>query len=139
MPRPVKTVLGIEGGAVIQTTGGLCCDGWQAEGFSLAAAVIAGRALARAVHGNGTLVAVGLVAVGLVAVVAAVIFVLHRVHRSLPASLLAVSAATVIAQATGPDVARIGTLPASLPSRRSRRCRCSGSVTCSVPPSQWRR
>ncbi len=37
-----------------------------------------------------------------------------RIHRALPSSLLAVAVATAIAQFTGADVARIGTLPSSL-------------------------
>ena len=40
---------------------------------------------------------------------------LPRLHRSLPASLLAVVAVTVVAEATGAQVARIGALPSSLP------------------------
>lgn len=38
-----------------------------------------------------------------------------RIHRSLPASLLAVVVATIVAGATGWDVATIGALPSSLP------------------------
>ena len=73
-------------------------------------AVVAGRALVRAAHGNGTLAAVGLVTV-----VAAIMVGLPRLLRSLPASLVAVTVVSVIAQATGVHVARIGALPASLP------------------------
>jgi len=40
---------------------------------------------------------------------------LPRLHRSLPASLLAVLAVTVVAEAAGSEVARIGALPSSLP------------------------
>lgn len=54
-------------------------------------------------------------ALGLVALVAAVMVVAPRLHRSLPASLLAVAAATVTAEALDLQVARIGSLPASLP------------------------
>ena len=71
--------------------------------------VVATRAIRETVVGNGTIVAVALVAV-----VAAVMLVAPRLHRSLPASLLAVIAATVIAEAANSDVARIGTLPSSL-------------------------
>jgi SulP family sulfate permease len=71
--------------------------------------VVAARAIGETVDGNGAIVAVGLVAV-----VAAVMLVVPRLHRSLPASLLAVIAATVIAEAADSDVARIGTLPSSL-------------------------
>ena len=38
-----------------------------------------------------------------------------RIRRSLPASLLAVAAATLVAQVSSLDVARIGSLPNSLP------------------------
>jgi SulP family sulfate permease len=71
---------------------------------------VAARAVRHAVQGDGTIVAVGLVAV-----VAAVMLVAPRLHRSLPASLLAVVVATAIAETAGFDVARIGTLPSSLP------------------------
>lgn len=40
---------------------------------------------------------------------------LPRLHRSLPASLLAVAVATLVAEGAGMDVARIGALPSSLP------------------------
>jgi SulP family sulfate permease len=40
---------------------------------------------------------------------------LPRVHRSLPASLIAVTAVTVVAELTHLDAGRIGVLPASLP------------------------
>ncbi|HEX7442787.1 MAG TPA: SulP family inorganic anion transporter, partial [Acidimicrobiales bacterium] len=53
--------------------------------------------------------------VALVALVALVMVVLPRLHRSLPASLLAVVAATVGVRVTGWDVATIGALPSSLP------------------------
>jgi SulP family sulfate permease len=56
------------------------------------------------------------VAVGLVALVAAVMVAAPRVHRALPASLLAVAAATAVAAALDLDVATIGALPSSLPS-----------------------
>jgi sulfate permease, SulP family len=72
--------------------------------------VVAARAVQEAVRGNGTLAAVAVVVL-----VAAVMVVLPRLHRSLPASLLAVVVATVVTQLTGVDVARIGTLPDSLP------------------------
>jgi SulP family sulfate permease len=52
----------------------------------------------------------------LVAVVVAVMLAAPRLHRSLPASLLAIAAATGLAQAAGLDVATIGTLPSALPS-----------------------
>jgi SulP family sulfate permease len=56
-----------------------------------------------------------LAAVGLVVLVAAVMVVIPRLHRSLPASLLAVAAATVVAELADLDVGRIGHLPSSLP------------------------
>ena len=54
-------------------------------------------------------------AIGLVALVVVVMVVAPRVRRSLPASLLAVTAATMVAQAFSLPVTRIGTLPRSLP------------------------
>jgi sulfate permease, SulP family len=56
-----------------------------------------------------------LAAFGVVGVVVATMVVLPRLHRSLPASLLAVAAATVVAEVAGLDVARVGAIPASLP------------------------
>ena len=41
--------------------------------------------------------------------------VVPRLHRTLPASLLAVVLATVVVEAAGLDVAQIGSLPGSLP------------------------
>ncbi len=52
---------------------------------------------------------------GLVLLVVAVMVVTPRVRRSLPASLLAVLAATVVSRAADLDVASIGALPDSLP------------------------
>jgi SulP family sulfate permease len=72
--------------------------------------VVAARAVGEALQGDGTSAAVALTAL-----VAALMLVLPRLHRALPASLLAVIAATVVAQATGAEVASIGTLPDSLP------------------------
>lgn len=56
-----------------------------------------------------------LAALGLVALVAAIMTLAPRIHRSLPASLLAVAVATVVAEVAGLDVSRIGSLPSSLP------------------------
>jgi SulP family sulfate permease len=53
--------------------------------------------------------------VGIAVLVAVVMVVSPRVHRSLPGSLLAVAAATAVAQAADLDIARIGSLPSSLP------------------------
>jgi SulP family sulfate permease len=52
---------------------------------------------------------------GIVALVAVVMVVLPRVHRALPAALVAVGAATVLAEVAGMPVARIGHIPAGLP------------------------
>lgn len=71
-------------------------------------ALVAGRAVIDSTT-NGSLRA--LVLVGLVV---AVMVGAPRVHRSLPASLLAVIAATVVATAAGWDVASIGALPSSI-------------------------
>ena len=72
-------------------------------------ALVAGRAVANAVdHGHGA-------ALGLVVLVAAIMAVTPRLHRSLPASLPAVGLATIVAEAGDLGVARIGSLPSSLP------------------------
>ena len=73
-------------------------------------ALVAARALREAIDGNGTLAAVALVLV-----VAVVMSLLPRLHRALPASLIAVVVATVAATILDLDVARIGVLPDSLP------------------------
>src|SRR5436190_687966 len=49
----------------------------------------------------------------LVGLVAAVMVLLPRLHRSIPASLVAVVVATLLAATTGWDVATIGRLPSS--------------------------
>ncbi|MPV35772.1 SulP family inorganic anion transporter [Georgenia subflava] len=48
--------------------------------------------------------------------VIALMLVLTRIRRSLPASLIAVAAATVVVELVDLDIARIGALPAALPS-----------------------
>lgn len=60
--------------------------------------------------GNGKLAAIGLVAL-----VAVVMTLAPRLHRALPASLLAVTVATLVSKLGSVDVARIGRLPSSLP------------------------
>jgi SulP family sulfate permease len=72
-------------------------------------AAVAFRALADGLDA-GSLEALGLVLLVIVVMVGA-----PRLHRTLPASLLAVVAATVVAVVAGWDVATIGTLPSSLP------------------------
>jgi SulP family sulfate permease len=54
-------------------------------------------------------------AVALVLLVVTVMIIVPRIRRSLPASLVAVVAATAVAQAASMDVTRIGALPSSLP------------------------
>lgn len=72
-------------------------------------ALVAAKALADAFsHGE-------LAAVGIIALVVAIMVGAPRVQRSLPASLLAVAAATAVAEMTHLDIARIGRLPGSLP------------------------
>jgi sulfate permease, SulP family len=73
------------------------------------AAAIAVRAVRRSLTDGH------LAAVALVVLVVAVMVVTPRVRRSLPASLLAVTVATLVAQVASLRVARIGTLPRSLP------------------------
>ncbi|HTK15065.1 MAG TPA: SulP family inorganic anion transporter [Acidimicrobiia bacterium] len=55
-------------------------------------------------------------ALGLVALVAVVMTVVPRLHRALPASLIAVAVAACVTKVGSLDVARIGRLPSSLPS-----------------------
>ncbi|WP_426308926.1 SulP family inorganic anion transporter [Cellulosimicrobium sp. E-16] len=52
---------------------------------------------------------------GCVALVAATMLLLPRAHAAIPASLVAVVLATVLVEALGAPVPRIGTLPSSLP------------------------
>ena len=52
---------------------------------------------------------------GLLVLSVALTAALPRLHRSVPASLLAVITVTVVAELTGVDVARIGALPSGLP------------------------
>jgi SulP family sulfate permease len=73
-------------------------------------AVVAWRALRDALSGAGSIAAVGLVTV-----VAAIMIMLPRLRRALPASLLAVVSATALAQLAGLGVPRIGSLPDRLP------------------------
>jgi SulP family sulfate permease len=73
-------------------------------------AVVAARAAADALSGDGALWALGLVGV-----VVAVMTIVPRLHRGVPASLLAVVAATLLVRAVGADVSVIGELPDSLP------------------------
>lgn len=76
-------------------------------------AAVAVRAIADASTDIGTNRV--LVSLGLVATTVAVLLVVPRLHRSLPASLLAVAITTVVAQVADADVAHIGALPDSLP------------------------
>jgi SulP family sulfate permease len=57
----------------------------------------------------------GWAALGLVALVGAIMIALPRLHRGLPASLFAVGTATLVAELAGLHVARIGHIPAGLP------------------------
>jgi SulP family sulfate permease len=72
-------------------------------------AAIAGRAVARAAsEGRGAAVAITILTI-------AVLVVMPRLNRALPASLIGVVVATIVAEATHLDVVRIGHLPSSLP------------------------
>ncbi|MGD9998760.1 MAG: SulP family inorganic anion transporter [Ilumatobacteraceae bacterium] len=73
-------------------------------------AAVAARAAADFARGDGVLAAVGVVVM-----VALVMVVVPRLHRALPASLLAVLVATVVTETADLNVARIGSLPSSLP------------------------
>lgn len=66
-----------------------------------------------ALSSAGTSVSPGAVTIGIV--VAVVMLVTPRLSRTLPASLIAVAVATVLAEGVLPDIARIGALPAGLP------------------------
>lgn len=72
-------------------------------------AVVAARALLDApAHGS-------VAAVVLAGLVVATMVLAPRLHRTLPASLIAVALATVVAEVAGWDVATIGALPSGLP------------------------
>ena len=73
-------------------------------------AAVAVRAVGEAVGGGGMWWAFGLVAL-----VVAIMVGVPRIHRGIPASLLAVVAATIVARLGGADVGVIGALPSSLP------------------------
>jgi sulfate permease, SulP family len=73
-------------------------------------AVVAARALGDALGGDGTWWALAVVGV-----VVAVMLIVPRLHRSLPASLLAVVVATVVVEIADAPVALIGSIPDSLP------------------------
>jgi len=73
------------------------------------AALVAGRSLLTYVEHPAFAV------VGLLAVAVALTALLPRLHRSLPASLIAVVVTTVLAGATGAQVTRLGALPGRLP------------------------
>lgn len=53
--------------------------------------------------------------IGIVALVIALMVALPRIHRSLPASLIAVGAATIVAESTQLGITRIGAIPSALP------------------------
>ena len=72
-------------------------------------AIVAVRALAQVVSKGNRASTV------LVAVVIALMIVLPRMHRALPASLVAVGVATLVAQVAHLHVSRIGAIPSSLP------------------------
>jgi SulP family sulfate permease len=71
-------------------------------------AVIAGRTIVESLGSES------IAALGLVAIVVAVMVLAPRVHRALPASLLAVVVATAAAALAGWNVATIGALPSAL-------------------------
>ena len=72
-------------------------------------AAVAGRAVVKSFDGGS------IQAIGIVVLVAAIMVSLPRIRRSLPSSLIAVLVATIVAQVTTLDIARIGSLPSSLP------------------------
>ncbi|MEV0890584.1 SulP family inorganic anion transporter [Promicromonospora sp. NPDC050262] len=80
----------------------------------LTAAIGASGATAEAL-GRLALDATTLWALAVVLLVAAVLVLLPRLHTAIPASLVAVALATVLAEVAGAPVARIGALPHALP------------------------
>lgn len=72
-------------------------------------AIVAAKAIGDAFSDGST------AAFGIVVLVAFVMLLTPRLHRSLPASLVAVVVATVVAQLADLDIGRIGLLPDSLP------------------------
>jgi sulfate permease, SulP family len=72
-------------------------------------AAVAAKSVVKA-FGNGSMQAIGVVVL-----VAAIMIGVPRLRRSLPASLVAVAVATIVAKLGSFDVARIGSLPSSLP------------------------
>jgi SulP family sulfate permease len=73
------------------------------------------NAAAVAVAAIGDWAGEGSTALAIVAVAAATMVLVPRIHRTLPASLIAVAATTALAELLGLDVARIGHIPAGLP------------------------
>ena len=72
-------------------------------------AVVAARAIGHVTTSTGPK------ALGVMALVALIMVFGPRLRRSLPVSLIGVAAATLLAEVASLDVARIGTLPSSLP------------------------
>lgn len=72
-------------------------------------AAVAGRAVLDAFDSGQ------IAAIAITLLTVAVLVVLPRVHRALPAPLIGVAVATVVAQAAGLDIADIGAMPGSLP------------------------
>ncbi len=72
-------------------------------------ALVAARAVGDSIDAGS------LAAVGLVALVVAIMIGAPRIHRTIPASLLAVLIATVVASVADLEVATIGALPSALP------------------------
>lgn len=103
------------------TVGIACVIGLQQVPAALAAPADGGHgvlaAAAGAVRAAGTVVPTGtlLWATGTVAAVVVVMVVLQRVHAGIPASLVAVVLVTVVAEAAGAPLPRIGALPDTLP------------------------
>jgi sulfate permease, SulP family len=132
-------VVGLLAGAIVVAAGlarlgrALAYVPWPViEGFTLGIAVIillqqvpAALGVARPDGENAAVVAVRAAleasgarttsALAIAALTVTVAVVLPRLHRTLPASLLAVMAATVVVELADLDVRRIGALPSSLP------------------------
>jgi sulfate permease, SulP family len=72
-------------------------------------AAVAAKAVVKA-FGNGSVQAIGVVLL-----VAVIMIGVPRLRRSLPASLIAVAVATIVTKVGSLDIARIGSLPSSLP------------------------
>src|SRR5690606_13672802 len=122
LPRPVRAVRSVPWPVVEGFTLGIACIIFLQQ-VPAAVGVPADpghNTLVTALAALGTAASAGtlspaLWALGCVALVAVTMLLLPRLHPGIPASLVAVVLVTVLVEAVGAPVARIGALPASLP------------------------